>query len=78
MEITYKNDINSHLGGDCPKNTNHESEILQSVSSSNDSCLPPDCNGLFSGVQTSKSSNDAYKLKVENLKERILGQPGGG
>lgn len=65
-------------GGGCPRTTRHKSEILQSVSLPNDSRLSTGNNNPFSGIQTSKSSKDAYKLKVENHKNGVLGRPGGG
>lgn len=64
-------------GGGCPRTTWHKSEILQSVSSSSGLCFPTGNNGFFSGTQASESSKDTYKLKVENLKNGVLGQPGG-
>ena len=46
------------------------SEILQSVSLPEDSGLPNGCNNRLSGRNTSKSSRDAFNLKVESTQFR--------
>lgn len=66
-----------NLGGGCPKTIGHKSEILQSVSSLDNSRFFTGNNGLFLGSQASDTSKAAYKLKVENLKNGVLGRPGG-
>ena len=53
-------------GGGCPRTTDHKSEILQSVSSSDDSCLSYDNNYQLLGGNTSNPSSATYNLKVEN------------
>lgn len=55
-----------YLGGDCPKTIDHKSEILQSVSSSDDSCLSYGNNYQLLGGNTSNPSSATYNLKVEN------------
>lgn len=54
------------LGGGCPRTTDHKSEILQSVSSSDDSCLSYGNNYQLLGGNTSNPSSATYNLKVEN------------
>ena len=53
-------------GGGCPRTTDHKSEILQSVSSSDDSCLSYGNNYQLLGGNTSNPSSATYNLKVEN------------
>ena len=53
-------------GGGCPRTTDHKSEILQSVSSSDDSCLSYGNNYQLLGDNTSNPSSATYNLKVEN------------
>ena len=65
------------LGGGCPRTTDHKSEILQSVSSSDDSCLSYGNNYQLLGGNTSNSSSATYNLKVENSQNGVLGRPGG-
>ena len=54
------------MGGGCPRTTDHKSEILQSVSSSDDSCLSYGNNYQLLGDNTSNPSSATYNLKVEN------------
>lgn len=54
------------IGGGCPRTTDHKSEILQSVSSSDDSCLSYGNNYQLLGGNTSNPSSATYNLKVEN------------
>ena len=53
-------------GGGCPRTTDHKSDILQSVSSSDDSCLSYGNNYQLLGDNTSNPSSATYNLKVEN------------
>ena len=69
--LFYKN------GGGCPRTTDHKSEILQSVSSSDDSCLSYGNNYQLLGDNTSNPSSATYNLKVENSQNWVLGRPGG-
>ena len=66
------------IGGGCPRTTDHKSEILQSVSSSDDSCLSNGNNYQLLGGNTSNPSSATYNLKVENSQNGVLGRPGGG
>ena len=66
------------VGGGCPRTTDHKSEILQSVSSSDDSCLSNGNNYQLLGGNTSNPSSATYNLKVENSQNGVLGRPGGG
>ena len=52
--------------GGCSRTTDHKSEILQSVSSSDDSCLSNGNNYQLLGGNTSNPSSATYNLKVEN------------
>lgn len=63
---TDKNTLNITNGGGCPRTTEHKSEILQSVSSSDDSCLSYGNNYQLLGDNTSNPSCATYNLKVEN------------
>ena len=63
---TDKNTLNITNGGGCPRTTEHKSEILQSVSSSDDSCLSYGNNYQLLGGNTSNPSSATYNLKVEN------------
>ena len=54
------------LGGGCPITIYFKSEILQSVSSSDDSCLSYGNNYQLLGGNTSNPSSATYNLKVEN------------
>lgn len=65
------------VGGGCPRTTDHKSEILQSVSSSDDSCLSNGNNHQLSGGNTSTSGSATYNLKVESSPNGVLGRPGG-
>ena len=72
----------SHLlymshGGGCPRTQYHMSENLQSVSSPDYSGLPDGCNNRLSGRNTSKSSRDAFNLKLESSQNGVLGRAGG-
>lgn len=64
-------------GGDCLKTQYHMSEILQSVSLSDDSDLPNGCKNRLSGRNISKSSRDAFNLKVESSQNGVFRRSGG-
>ena len=74
--ITYS--ILKFFGGGCPRITDHKSEILQSVSLPDDSCLLYCNDGQLLGGETSHSSNATYNLKVENSQNEVLRRSGGG
>ena len=65
-------------GGGCPRTSAYNSEILQSESLAEVSCPISSIIDPFLGRPNSHISNDAYKLKVEKLKFRVLGRAGGG
>ena len=65
------------IGGGCPRTQYHMSENLQSVSSPDYSGLPNGCNNRLSGRNTSKSSRDAFNLKLESSQNGVLGRAGG-
>ena len=64
-------------GGGCPRTSAYNSEILQSESLAEVSCPISSIIDPFLGRPNSHISNDAYKLKVEKLKFRVLGRAGG-
>ena len=67
--VRYNTKIQSlrgEIGGGCPRTTDHKSEILQSVSSSDDSCLSYGNNYQLLGDNTSNPSSATYNLNVEN------------
>ena len=66
------------FGGGCPRTSAYNSEILQSESLAEVSCPISSIIDPFLGRPNSHISNDAYKLKVEKLKFRVLGRAGGG
>ena len=66
------------FGGERPRTSAYNSEILQSESLAEVSCPVSSKVDLFLGRLNSHISNDAYKLKVEKLKFRVLGRAGGG
>ena len=66
------------LGGERPRTSAYNSEILQSESLAEVSCPVSSKVDLFLDRLNSHISNDAYKLKVEKLKFRVLGRAGGG
>lgn len=70
--------INGAVGGGCPRTSAYNSEILQSESLAEVSCPISSIIDPFLGRPNSHISNDAYKLKVEKLKFRVLGRAGGG
>ena len=71
-------DGNGHkFGGGCPRTSAYNSEILQSESLAEVSCPISSIIDPFLGRPNSHISNDAYKLKVEKLKFRVLGRAGG-
>ena len=65
-------------GGGCPRTSAYNSEILQSESLAEVPCPISSIIDPFLGRPNSHISNDAYKLKVEKLKFRVLGRAGGG
>ena len=65
-------------GGGCLRTSAYNSEILQSESLAEVSCPISSIIDPFLGRPNSHISNDAYKLKVEKLKFRVLGRAGGG
>ena len=65
------------LGGERPRTSAYNSEILQSESLAEVSCPVSSKVDLFLDRLNSHISNDAYKLKVEKLKTDVLGQAGG-
>ena len=68
-EVSVLSAVRKHSrgnGGGCPRTTDHKSEILQSVSSSDDSCLSYGNNYQLLGDNTSNPSSATYNLKVEN------------
>ena len=65
-------------GGGCPRTSAYNSEILQSESLAEVSCPVSSKVDLFLDRLNSHISNDAYKLKVEKFKFRVLGRAGGG
>lgn len=66
------------FGGGCPRTSAYNSEMLQSESLAEVSCPISSIIDPFLGRPNSHISNDAYKLKVEKLKFRVLGRAGGG
>lgn len=66
------------IGGERPRTSAYNSEILQSESLAEVSCPVSSKIDPFLGRLNSHISNDAYKLKVEKLKTDVLGRAGGG
>ena len=66
------------IGGERPRTSAYNSEILQSESLAEVSCPISSIIDPFLGRPNSHISNDAYKLKVEKFKFRVLGRAGGG
>ena len=65
-------------GGERPRTSAYNSEILQSESLAEVSCPVSSKIDPFPGRPNSHISNDAYKLKVEKMKTDVLGRAGGG
>lgn len=65
-------------GGERPRTSAYNSELLQSESLAEVSCPVSSKVGPFLGRLNSHISKDAYKLKVEELKTDVLGRAGGG
>ena len=66
------------IGGERPRTSAYNSELLQSESLAEVSCPVSSKVGPFLGRLNSHISKDAYKLKVEELKTDVLGRAGGG
>lgn len=64
-------------GGERPRTSAYNSEILQSESLAEVSCPVSSKIDPFPGRPNSHISNDAYKLKVEKMKTDVLGRAGG-
>ena len=69
--------IDKTKGGERPRTSAYNSEILQSESLAEVSCPISSIIDPFLGRPNSHMSNDAYKLKVEKLKTDVLGRTGG-
>lgn len=67
-----------YMGGGCRKTRSPKSENLRFVSASDDSCLSTEQINLISSSQTPNPRNDTYELKVENSRNRVFRQSGGG
>ena len=65
------------VGGERPRTSAYNSELLQSESLAEVSCPVSSKVGPFLGRLNSHISKDAYKLKVEELKTDVLGRAGG-
>ena len=68
---------NNTYGGERPRTSAYNSEILQSESLAEVSCPVSSKIDPFPGRPNSHISNDAYKLKVEKMKTDVLGRAGG-
>lgn len=75
---TSKSFNDEDMGGERPRTSAYNSELLQSESLAEVPCPVSSKVGLFLGRLNSHISKDAYKLKVEELKTDVLGRAGGG
>ena len=73
-----KSNKKNDYGGERPRTSAYNSELLQSESLAEVSCPVSSKVGPFLGRLNSHISKDAYKLKVEELKTDVLGRAGGG
>ena len=76
-KIEAKKYVASKFGGERPRTSAYNSEILQSESLAEVSCPVSSKIDPFPGRPNSHISNDAYKLKVEKMKTDVLGRAGG-
>ena len=65
------------IGGERPRTSAYNSEILQSESLAEVSCPISSIIDPFLGRPNSHISNDAYKLKVEKSETEVHGRVGG-